>query len=572
MGKEMINGAKIVLECLQREGVTDIFGYPGGAIIPIYDELYKFEGKIKHYLARHEQGAAHEADGYARATGKVGVCMATSGPGATNLVTGIMTAKMDSIPLVAITGQVGRSLFGKDSFQETDITSITLPITKTNYQVMDIKDLPRVIKEAFYIAKNGRPGPVLIDIPKDIQTESITVEEFESLYSEEIEKDDFNRNIDANEIARAIESIKNSKRPLIITGAGTLHSNATKELYEFAKKGDIPVVVTLLGMGSFPGDDELFIGMLGMHGHAASNFAVKNADLIIAAGFRFDDRITGKTDEFCPNTPIIHIDIDPSEISKNIKVNIPIVGDLKRVLGEINKDLDKKNVEHKQWLKQIAEWKEEYKLTPPSREDDKISPQMVIKKVDEIFDGNGILVTDVGQHQMWTAQYATIKTPRTFITSGGSGTMGYGLPASIGAKVACPDKNVVLISGDGGFQMNIQELMLIREYNIPVKILIINNSYLGMVRQWQELFYDKRYSYVNLDCNPEFTEVAKAYGIKSATIKTVDDLDKLEEYLLSDEAILINCVVTREENVFPMIPAGKSIDSMMGLKGVKDDE
>lgn len=568
MEKEKMNGARVLLECLYRLGVKDIFGYPGGSVIPIYDELYSFS-KIKHYLARHEQGASHEADGYARASGKVGVCIATSGPGATNLVTGIMTAYMDSIPLLAITGQVNRSMLGKDSFQETDIVNITLPITKTNYQVMSIEDLPRIVKEAYHIAKSGRPGPVLIDIPRDIQLEEIEKERFEELYFESLNLESYKKGYVENleYLEKALEMIKESKKPLIISGAGIVHSKAVNEFREFVNKTKIPVTSTLLGLGAYPGDEKLFLGMLGMHGTAPANLATLEADLIIGMGFRFDDRITGNINKFCPNAKIIHIDIDPSEIEKNIRVDVPIVSDLKKVLKLLNKKkIEMGNI--KEWTDKLENLKEKYSLIIPDK-NGILTPQKVLKNIDKIIKGDAIVTTDVGQHQMWSALHLTFKN-HSLISSGGGGTMGFGLPSAIGAQVACPNKKVLAIVGDGGIQMNIQELMLLKKYNLPVKVFIMNNSYLGMVRQWQELFHEKRYSSVNLDDNPDFMLLAQAYGIKGVTLKNERDLENLKEIIESDEPILVNCIVDSEENVYPMIPAGKSVEDMMGMRGVKD--
>ena len=572
MSTEMINGARMVLECLYRVGVTDIFGYPGGAVIPIYDEIYSFP-KIKHYFARHEQGASHEADGYARVSGKVGVCLATSGPGATNLVTGIMTAQMDSVPMLAITGQVRSQLLGKDAFQETDIVGITSPITKMNYLVKNIKEIPRIIKEAYYIAQTGRPGPVLVDIPNDIQLQEISMEEFNKLFSKDISLEGYSPNYDGHQgqIKKALRFIKEAKKPLIIAGAGILKSNASQELYELAKKIQSPVAMTLLGLGAYPGMDELSLGMLGMHGLAAANFATDEADLVIAAGIRFDDRIAGNPTKFCEKAKIIHIDIDPAEIDKNKKIEVPIVGDLKSVLTEINKEVVSK--ENKEWVETIKNWKKEYSLIHNEVGEDKLLPQEVLKELDSILKGEGIIVTDVGQHQMWTAQYLTYQNPNSIVTSGGAGTMGFGVPAAIGAQVGAPDKKVVLVVGDGGFQMTFQELMMLKQYNLPVKILIINNSFLGMVRQWQELFKNKRYSSVNLEINPDFVKIAEAYGVTSARLKTKEDLKtKLKDLIMSDEGVVIDCVVEREENVFPMIPAGKTVSDMIGKKGVLEND
>ena len=572
MSTEMINGARMVLECLYRVGVTDIFGYPGGAVIPIYDEIYSFP-KIKHYFARHEQGASHEADGYARVSGKVGVCLATSGPGATNLVTGIMTAQMDSVPMLAITGQVRSQLLGKDAFQETDIVGITSPITKMNYLVKNIKEIPRIIKEAYYIAQTGRPGPVLVDIPNDIQLQEISMEEFNKLFSKDISLEGYSPNYDGHQgqIKKALRFIKEAKKPLIIAGAGILKSNASQELYELAKKIQSPVAMTLLGLGAYPGMDELSLGMIGMHGLAAANFATDEADLVIAAGVRFDDRIAGNPTKFWEKAKIIHIDIDPAEIDKNKKIEVPIVGDLKSVLTEINKEVVSK--ENKEWVETIKNWKKEYSLIHNEVGEDKLLPQEVLKELDSILKGEGIIVTDVGQHQMWTAQYLTYQNPNSIVTSGGAGTMGFGVPAAIGAQVGAPTKKVVLVVGDGGFQMTFQELMMLKQYNLPVKILIINNSFLGMVRQWQELFKNKRYSSVNLEINPDFVKIAEAYGVTSARLKTKEDLKtKLKDLIMSDEGVVIDCVVEREENVFPMIPAGKTVSDMIGKKGVLEND
>ena len=562
----MISGARIVLECLSRLGVKDIFGYPGGAVIPFYDELYNYKN-LKHYFSRHEQGAAHEADGYARVSGKVGVCLATSGPGATNLVTGIMTAHMDSIPLIAITGQVTSDLLGKDAFQETDIVGITVPITKNNYLVQDIRELPHIIREAHYIATTGRPGPVLVDIPKDIQLAKITYEEFEKLYNKKYEIEGYDPTYKGHpvQIKKAIKEIQNAKKPLIIAGAGILKAKAAEELKKLAENSNIPVTMTLLGLGSIPTKHELSLGMLGMHGTVYANYATAEADLIIAAGIRFDDRITGNPDKFCKNAKIIHIDIDPAEIGKNKKPDIPIVGDLKSVLEEINKVLKPK--EHKEWLEQIEEWKQEYPLVYIKKDKTKLCPQEVLEKIDSIVKGNAIIATDVGQHQMWAAQFLSYNNPDSICTSGGAGTMGFGLPAAIGAQVAKPDEKVIAIIGDGGFQMTLQELMMVKEYKLPVKIVILNNSYLGMVRQWQEMFNEKRYSFVDLTHNPDFVKIGEAYGIKSVKLESPEDLSQLEELLNSDEAVLIDCIVEKEENVLPMIPSGTSVDQIVGKKG-----
>lgn len=572
MANEMIKGARILLECLSRLGIKEIFGYPGGAVIPIYDELYSFKD-IKHYFARHEQGAVHEADGYARSTGKVGVCLATSGPGATNLVTGIMTAHMDSIPLLAITGQVTSTLLGKDAFQESDIVGITVPITKNNYLVQDIRELPRILKEAYYIASTGRPGPVLVDIPRDIQLEEIPYDEFKKLYEQEFELEGYNPVYEGHkgQIKTAIKMIKDSKKPLIIAGAGILKGHAYDELKEFVDKTNIPVAMTLLGLGSFPGNHELALGMIGMHGTTYANYAANEADLVIAAGMRFDDRVTGNPLKFLPNANIIHIDIDPAEIGKNKLIDVPIVGDLKNVLAELNRKIPK--LSHTKWLDEVAKLKKKYSLTFRKTEDDVLIPQEILFEINKLTKGEVIVATDVGQHQMWSAQFIKFNNPYSILTSGGAGTMGFGLPAAIGAQVANPDKKVLAIVGDGGFQMTFQELMMVKEYKLPVKIFIINNSYLGMVRQWQELFNDRRYSSVDLSYNPDFIKIGEAYGIKSIQLKTKKDLKKhLKKILESDEAVLVECIVEKEENVYPMIPAGKDVSCIVGKRGVLDAE
>ena len=572
MANEMIKGARILLECLSRLGIKEIFGYPGGAVIPIYDELYSFKD-IKHYFARHEQGAVHEADGYARSTGKVGVCLATSGPGATNLVTGIMTAHMDSIPLLAITGQVTSTLLGKDAFQESDIVGITVPITKNNYLVQDIRELPRILKEAYYIASTGRPGPVLVDIPRDIQLEEIPYDEFKKLYEQEFELEGYNPVYEGHkgQIKTAIKMIKDSKKPLIIAGAGILKGHAYDELKEFVDKTNIPVAMTLLGLGSFPGNHELALGMIGMHGTTYANYAANEADLVIAAGMRFDDRVTGNPLKFLPNANIIHIDIDPAEIGKNKLIDVPIVGDVKNVLAELNRKIPK--LSHTKWLDEVAKLKKKYSLTFRKTEEDVLIPQEILFEINKLTKGEVIVATDVGQHQMWSAQFIKFNNPYSILTSGGAGTMGFGLPAAIGAQVANPDKKVLAIVGDGGFQMTFQELMMVKEYNLPVKIFIINNSYLGMVRQWQELFNDRRYSSVDLSYNPDFIKIGEAYGIKSIQLKTKKDLKKhLKKILESDEAVLVECIVEKEENVYPMIPAGKDVSCIVGKRGVLDAE
>lgn len=572
MEKKKISGSRILLECLYRLGVRDMFGYPGGSVIPIYDEIYKFD-KIKHYFSRHEQGAAHEADGYARATGRVGVCLATSGPGATNLVTGIMTAHMDSIPMLAITGQVGLNMLGKDAFQESDIVGITLPITKDSYLVTDIRDLPRIIKSSYYIARTGRPGPVLVDIPKNVQLGEIDYEEFERLYEEETHLPGYDPTIlgHPKQVKSAVELIKEAKKPLIIAGAGVLKSKSSEDLREFARKANIPVTTTLLGLGAYPCDDDLHLGMLGMHGTVAANYATGEADLVIAAGIRFDDRITGDTDKFCAKAKIIHIDIDPAEIGKNMKVDVPIVGDLKNVLERFNQSIDR--LEHKEWVDQVRGWKKQYPMVYEESKEGRLMPQQVLESLNGILQGNAIVSTDVGQNQMWSAQYLGFNRPNTILTSGGSGTMGYGLPAAIGAQIGQPDEKVVAIVGDGGFQMTYHELMMLKQYDLPVKIVVLNNSFLGMVRQWQEIFNDRRYSFVDLSINPDFSKIAQAYGIDYTRIENEDQLEKnLQGLIESDRPVVIECIVEKEANVLPIIPAGGSVSDLVGERGVLNYE
>jgi acetolactate synthase-1/2/3 large subunit len=561
-----INGARIILEGLKRQGVDTIFGYPGGKVIPLYNELYDFPG-IHHILTRHEQGAVHAADGYARVTGKVGVCVSTSGPGATNLVTGIMTAYMDSIPMVAITGQVATYEIGKDAFQESDITGITMPITKHNYLVKDIRDLPRIIKEAFYIASTGRPGPVLIDIPSNIQQAEINLEEFERLHNMPIKLDSYNPNYDGHpkQIKSAIRLINQSKRPVILAGAGIIKSKASKEFIEFVERTNIPVGVTLLGLGSIPTTHELCLGMLGMHGTYAANYSVYESDLVIAIGMRFDDRVTGNLETFAKNAKVIHIDIDPAEIGKNKKADIPIVGDVKRVLTKFLEKMPQR--EKTEWNETVTKWKNENPLVYKNSNEE-IKPQYLIEKISELTKGEAIIVTDVGQHQMWAAQYYKFKNPDSHCTSGGAGTMGYALPAALGAKVGQPNKPVIAIVGDGGVQMTSQELMTLAHFNIPIKVVIVNNSYLGMVRQWQEIFYSNRYSQVDLEISPDFVKLAEAYSLKGVRLTTPSELDeKLEELLTSDEPVVIDVKVSKEENVLPMVPAGGDSHKMLGIKG-----
>ncbi|MGC8765501.1 MAG: biosynthetic-type acetolactate synthase large subunit [Brevinematia bacterium] len=566
----LMTGARILIESLKKEGVDTIFGYPGGAVIPIFDVLYE-EKDIKLVHVRHEQGAAHAADGYSRATGKVGVCLATSGPGATNLVTGIATANMDSIPIVALTGQVSTSMIGSDAFQEADITGITRPITKHNFLVKDVNDLARIIKEAFYIARTGRPGPVLVDLPKDVLTSKA-----EFNYPEKVELRGYKPRVKVHtgQVKKALELMSKAKKPIIYYGGGVILGNASQELTEFVRKTGIPVTSTLMGLGAYPADydDPLYLGMPGMHGTVFANYALHNSDLIIAIGARFDDRVTGKLDEFAPEAKIIHVDIDPSSISKNVVVDVPIVGDVKEVLVELLKDA--KPLKIKEWLSQIEEWKRNYPLTY-KKDSEFVKPQFVIEKLFEITKGNAIISTEVGQHQMWVAQYYTFKHPRTLLTSGGLGTMGYGLPASIGAKVGYPDKVVITVAGDGSLQMNIQELATAICHDIKIKIVVMNNSYLGMVRQWQELFYNKRYSGVCLAKTnergemcayyPDFLKIADAYGFWGKRVTKNEELEKaLKEMIEYDGPALLDVWIEKEENVFPMVPAGANLTQMIG--------
>lgn len=550
-------GSQILLDALIREGVEYIFGIPGGANLPLFDALY--ESPIKFILTRHEQGAGHAADGYARATGKVGVCLVTSGPGATNLVTAIATAYMDSVPMVAITGQVKTFLIGNDAFQEADIIGISRPITKHSYLVKDVKDIARVIKEAFYIAKTGRQGPVLIDLPVDV-----TLEKCEEQVPVEVDLPGYKPRYEGNirQIKIAAEVINNSKQPVIYTGGGIIASNSSKMLLELAEKGNIPVTTTLMGLGGFPEDHRLSLGMLGMHGTVYANFAVTECDLLIAIGSRFDDRVTGKIDEFAPYAKIIHIDIDPASISKTIKVNIPVVGDAENILQEINKYVH--FVERREWFGKIKQWKEKNPLSYNDSEN-VIKPQYVIEQICEAAKGNAIITTEVGQNQMWAAQYYTYTKPRTFLSSGGLGTMGYGFPAAIGAQLGCPDKIVVDIAGDGSVQMNIQELSTAVRLNLPVKIAILNNGYLGMVRQWQELFYSKRYSGVCLNGNPDFVKLAEAYGAKGFLVEKKEDVRPTIEKAFSIKVpVIMDFRIDPTENVFPMVPAGQAIHRMIG--------
>jgi acetolactate synthase-1/2/3 large subunit len=553
----MKTGAKILVESLQREGVEIIFGYPGGVVLPIYDELY--DSSLRHILVRHEQAAAHAADGYARASGRVGVCLATSGPGACNLVTGIATAYMDSIPIVALTGQVPTNLLGNDAFQESDITGITMPITKHNYLVKNTADLGRVIKEAFYIAGTGRPGPVLIDIPKDVSTNTVKA----APVPDKVTLRGYNPTYHGHkrQIEKALQMIAVAQRPVIYAGGGVISSNASAELVDFATQLGIPITTTLMGIGCVPGDHPLNLGMLGMHGTEYANFAITESDLLFSIGVRFDDRVTGKVDTFAPHAKIIHIDIDPAEIGKNKRIDVPIVGDVKAVLTDMLLTLKKSGLTEA-WLKKIKHWRQHHPLKCP--DDGKLHPQFVIRQMSELLAGDAIIVSEVGQNQMWTAQHYCFKNPRTWITSGGLGTMGYGLPAAMGAHFARPDLPVFDVAGDGSIQMNIQEFGTIAHNKIPVKIAILNNRFLGMVRQWQELFYDRRYSFTELP-PVEFVKIANAYGIEGVKVETPEDvMPALKAALDCDGPFVMDFRIEREENVFPMVPAGAAINEMIG--------
>lgn len=559
MTKPKMSGAKAVIESLYKENVDVIFGYPGGQVLPLYDALY--DADIRHILVRHEQAATHAADGYARATGKPGVCLATSGPGATNLVTGIATAYMDSVPLIALTGQVPRSLIGNDAFQEANITGITLPITKHNYLVQDTKDIPRIFKEAFYIAQTGRPGPVLIDIPKDIQVEMM---EFE--YPDEVKLRGYKPTYAGNDqqVKKAASLILKAEKPIFYVGGGVISSNATEELRLLAESIIAPVTTTLMGMGAFPSAHPLSVGMPGMHGTRFANYAIQESDLIIAVGVRFDDRVTGKISAFAPNAKIIHIDIDPAEIGKNVRVDIPIVGDAKNILKNLIKYVKADQSRTNSWIKKIEAWKKEYPLT--YRKDSLLRPQFVVEQISEVCP-DAIIVTEVGQNQMWAAQFFDYKNPRTFISSGGLGTMGYGFPAAMGVKVGKPESTVIDIAGDGSFQMNSQELATVVQNDIPVIVAILNNCFLGMVRQWQELFFNRRFSATCLEGSVDFVKLAEAYGaLGLRATKKSEVKDIIKEAISSGRPTVIDFVVEREENVSPMVPAGAAINEILDLE------
>lgn len=561
-------GAEIFVASLAKEKVDIIFGYPGGAVLPIYDELYN--QPLKHILVRHEQGAVHMADGYAKASGKPGVCLVTSGPGATNAVTGLATAYMDSIPIVVFSGQVPTNLIGNDAFQEADIVGITRPCTKHNYLVKDVKDLARIIKEAFYVATTGRPGPVLVDIPKDVMIDSC---EFNYPAKAVIPSYQPKYEGHSRQIKKAIDMIMSSKRPVVYAGGGVLLSKAEAELKKFVDKLDIPITLTLMGLGAYPGTNKNFLGMLGMHGTYRANMAMSHTDCLIAIGSRFDDRVTGKLEEFAPYAKIIHVDIDPTSISKNVEVDVPIVGDAKSVLKELIKAIPgasavtKFKKGHKDWHKQIADWESAHKLAYDQDMNGKIKPQFVIEKIYDVTKGNAVVATDVGQHQMWTAQFYKFNKPGTFLTSGGLGTMGYGLPAGIGAHFAQPKKDVMVISGDGSIQMNTQELATAVQYKVPVKVAIINNGYLGMVRQWQEFFFEEHYSHSYMEAMPDFVKLVEAYGgvgFKTDDPKEVEKILK-ESLKIKDKPVVMDFIVEPKEGVYPMVATGKALSDMVLL-------
>lgn len=556
-------GADLLIDLLIKEGVETLFGYPGGAVLPIYDAIYRARGSIKHVLFRHEQGSIHAAEGYARITGKPGVVIATSGPGATNLVTGITDAMMDSLPLVIFTGQVARGVIGTDAFQEADVMAITTPITKHNYQVQDIADLPRIVKEAFHIASTGRPGPVLVDIPKDISAGELFTEPSEGV----IDLPGYQPTTKPNplQIRKLADALSKAKRPLILAGAGILHGKASSELKEFAEKHKIPVVTTLLGLGTFPATNPLSLGMGGMHGTYAANMAMYECDLLINIGARFDDRLTGNLKHYAPNAKVAHIDIDPAEIGKNVPTLIPIVSDAKEALLDLlNQTSDSPDTE--EWLARNNGHKLEYPLWY-KHDPNGMSPQWLIEAIHKVTNGEAIVTTDVGQHQMWTAQFYTFDQPHRWVTSGGLGTMGFGFPAAIGAQMASPGSPVVAIVGDAGFQMTLQELSVIYEQNLPVKIIIVNNGALGMVRQWQELLHGNRISESILHSQPDFVKLAESYSIRGLKIETQEELiTKLPELMAYDGPVLMDCRVLQQEKVFPMIAPGKGIHEMIGVK------
>lgn len=563
-----LTGAEMVVRCLLEQGVRTVFGYPGGAVLYIYDELFKSK-ELRHILTRHEQGAVHSADGYARVTGEVGVALVTSGPGATNAVTGLATANMDSIPLVCISGQVPTALIGNDAFQEADTVGITRSCTKHNYLVQDVRDLARTLREAFHIARTGRPGPVLVDVPKDVTNQVGEFTEFSGSVDIRSYRPTLTGN--ARQMKKAVELIREARRPVIYSGGGVILSHGGAEaLRKFVLALDVPITSTLMGLGGFPADDPHFMGMLGMHGTYEANMAVSHCDLLIAVGARFDDRVTGKIAEFAPEAKIIHLDVDPTSIAKNVRVDVPIVGDVALVLREMTPmvaapEFRRARPDLAPWWAEIVRWRERECLRYPARTD-VIQPQMVVETLHRLTGGEAIVATDVGQHQMWAAQYYALRRPRRWLTSGGLGTMGYGLPAAIGAKAAFPEEPVVLITGEGSLQMNIQELATARQYGLPVKVAILNNGYLGMVRQWQEFFYGSRYSESDMTVTPDFVKLAEAYGAVGLRAERPDEVEAvIREGLASKETVLMDFRVNREANVYPMVPAGAGLKEMILL-------
>jgi len=557
-------GSQILLESMIKEGVDTIFGYPGGAVLDIYHQIPNYP--LRHILSRHEQGAVHAADGYARATGQVGVALVTSGPGATNTVTGIATAYLDSVPLVVFTGQVPTRLIGNDAFQEVDVVGITRPCTKHNYLVKEVKNLARTIKEAFYVAKSGRPGPVLVDLPKDVMADSC---EFE--YPKRITMRSYNPHYEPNlrQVRKAVSMIRNAERPLIFAGGGVITSDAHEELTWLAQTLQIPVTTSMMGLGGFPGNDPLWLGMLGMHGTYVANMGINNTDLLISVGVRFDDRVTGKLESFAPEAKLVHIDIDPTSIRKNVSVEVPIVADcrlaLRALRTEIEKILQHEDLSQRyvSWKEKLMAWSQAQPLCCPEG-GEKIKPQAVVQKLYEITQGDAIITTEVGQNQVWATQFYRYHRPRTWISSGGLGTMGYGFPAAIGAQIAFPDKLVIDIAGDGSIQMNTQELATAVGYALPVKIVILNNGYLGMVRQWQELFYDRNYCSTCMHHSPDFVRLAEAYGAEGYRVEKMEDLDQvLRKALASKNTAVVDVLVENEENVYPMVPAGAGLNEML---------
>ncbi|MDP4169484.1 MAG: acetolactate synthase large subunit [Bacillota bacterium] len=562
MGKSN-TGADLLIDSLIEEGVDIIFGYPGGAVLPIYDAIYRAADRMKHILFRHEQGSIHAAEGYARISGKPGVVIATSGPGATNLITGIADAMMDSLPLVIFTGQVARGVIGTDAFQEADVIGITTPITKHNYQVRSLADLPRIIKEAFHIASTGRPGPVLIDIPKDISSENVFDKQFDS----EFHLPGYQPKTKPNplQISKLVDALTKARKPVILSGAGVLHGKAADELKRLAERHQIPVVTTLLGLGSYPGHHELSLGMAGMHGTYTANMALYECDLLVNIGARFDDRLTGNLKHFAPHAKVAHIDIDPAEIGKNVPTTIPIVSDAREALLELLKQ-DFEMTLHTDWLEKLKEDKHQYPLWFHDYKQE-LCPQWLIQTLHTLSKGEAIITTDVGQHQMWAAQYYSFSTPNRWVTSGGLGTMGFGFPAAIGAQLAEPARTVIAIVGDGGFQMTLQELSVLQERQLPVKVMIVNNGVLGMVRQWQEEFYEGRYSESLIPVQPDFVKLADSYSIKGVKVDTQEELMRvLPEVLAYEGPVVMDCRVVANENVYPMIAPGKGLQEMIGVK------